>query len=67
MVLIYEAIHAALLPVRLYDLPNAIGAYVAHIGRRNEQKRPKQTACFQAQLQALALVAPPPHPPPQAA
>lgn len=53
MVLVYEAIHAALLPARLHDLPDIVGAFVEHIGHRNEKKRPKQTEIFRAQLQPL--------------
>jgi hypothetical protein len=46
MVLVYEAIHAALLPIALYDLPDALPVFLEHIGRRNEQTRPKQTELF---------------------
>ena len=53
MVLVYEAIHAALLPLRLHDLPDIVGVFVEHIGHRNEKKRPKQTEVFRAQLQPL--------------
>ncbi len=53
MVLVYQAIHAALLPVRLHELPNLIGTFVEHIGHRHETKRPKQTELFRAQLQPM--------------
>jgi hypothetical protein len=46
MVLVYQAIHAALLPVRLHDLPNLVGPFLDHIGHRNETKRPKQIELF---------------------
>lgn len=47
MVLVYEAIHAALLPIALPDLPYVIEAFLEHIGRKNEKrKRPKQTELF---------------------
>lgn len=46
MVLIYDAIHAALLPVALPDLPEVLDVFLGHIGRRNEKKRPKQTELF---------------------
>jgi hypothetical protein len=46
MVLVYEALHAALLPVALPDLPGVLDVFVEHIGRRNEKRRPKQIARF---------------------
>jgi len=46
MVLVYEAIEAALLPISLPDLPGVIDIFLEHIGRRNEKKRPKQTERF---------------------
>jgi len=49
MTLVYQAIHAALLPVRLYELPPFLGVFLEHIGRRNEKWRPKQTELFRAQ------------------
>ena len=52
MTLVYQTIHAALLPVRLHDVPKFIGAFLDHLGHRNERKRPKQTALFRAKLQA---------------
>jgi hypothetical protein len=51
MVLVYEAIHAALLPVALPDLPYALPAFLDHIGRRNEHTRPKQTELFLKEVQ----------------
>jgi hypothetical protein len=59
MVLVYQAIHAALLPLRLHDLPNVIDVFVEHIGHRNEKKRPKQTELFRAQLQPPPSVSEP--------
>jgi hypothetical protein len=69
MDLIYQAIHAALLPVRLHELPRFVDVFLEHIGRRNEKKRPKQTERFLGQLdptpsappsaQADAFVSPP--------
>jgi hypothetical protein len=56
MDLVYQAIHAALLPVRLHDLPKFIGLFVEHVGHRQEKKRPKQTEVFREQLQALPSV-----------
>jgi hypothetical protein len=46
MVLVYEAIHAALLPVALPDVPGVLEVFLEHIGRRNEKRRPKQTELF---------------------
>jgi hypothetical protein len=46
MVLVYQAIHAALLPLALPDIPQFLDVFVDHIGRRNERKRPKQTELF---------------------
>src|SRR5262245_29887265 len=40
--LLEQALRAALLPVRLRDLPVFIDVFLEHIGRRNEKKRPKQ-------------------------
>ncbi len=37
MVLVYEAIHAALLPIALPDLPYVLDAFLEHIGRKNEK------------------------------
>ena len=50
MTLVYQALHAALLPARLHELPPFLDVFLAHIGRRNEKRRPKQTEIFQAQL-----------------
>jgi len=51
MVLVYEAIHAALLPLALPDLPGVIDVFLEHIGRRNEKKRPKQTELLLKEVQ----------------
>jgi hypothetical protein len=51
MVLVYEAIHAALLPLALPDLPHVLHAFLEHIGRRNGKKRPKQTELFLREVQ----------------
>lgn len=51
MTLVYQAIHAALLPVRLHEVPRFIGEFLDHIGHRNEKRRPKQTEVFRANLQ----------------
>jgi hypothetical protein len=57
MDLVYQAIHAALLPVRLPDLPLFLDVFLEHIGRRNEKKRPKQTEFFFGQLSSLLSAA----------
>ena len=41
-VFVYQALRAALNPVALRDVPRAVAAYLEHISRRNEQKRPKK-------------------------
>ena len=46
MVLVYQAIHAALLPLAPPDLPQMLDAFLEHIGRRNEKTRPKQIELF---------------------
>jgi hypothetical protein len=46
MALVYQAIHAALLPLALPDIPHVLEVFVDPIGRRNERKRPKQTELF---------------------
>jgi len=51
MVLVYQAIHAALLPISLPDLPGLLDVFLEHIGRRNETKRPKQTELFLKEVQ----------------
>jgi hypothetical protein len=51
MTLVYQAFHAALLPVRLHEVPRFIGGFLDHIGHRNEKRRPKQTEHFRANLQ----------------
>ena len=53
MTLVYQTIHAALLPVRLHDVPNFLGVFLDHIAHRKEKKRPKQTELFRAQLRSL--------------
>jgi Transposase DDE domain len=42
MVFVYQALCAALNPIALRDVPRAVGAYLEHLSRRNEQTRPKQ-------------------------
>lgn len=42
MIFVYQALCAALNPIALRDVPRAVGAYLEHISRRNEQTRPKQ-------------------------
>ena len=54
MDLVYQAIRAALLPVRMRDLPRFLDVFLMHVGRRNEKKRPKQIERFVAQLQPSA-------------
>ena len=56
-VLAYQAIHSALLPVRLHELPRFVDVFLEHVGRRNEHKRQKQTEYFFKQCE------PSPHPP----
>jgi hypothetical protein len=46
MFLVYEALHAALLPLALPDLPDALPVFLEHLGRPNERTRPKQTELF---------------------
>lgn len=48
--LLYFAIHAAVLPVQLHDVPQFLDVFLAHIARRNEKKRPKHTETFLRQL-----------------
>ena len=72
MDLVYQAIHAALLPVRLYELPQFVDVFLEHVGRRNEKKRPKQTERFLRQLdptpsQAAPFASPPARASPQPA
>jgi hypothetical protein len=57
---VYQAIHAALLPVRLHDLPRFIDVFLEHVGRRNEKKRPKQTERFLGRLDSTPSAPPPP-------
>jgi hypothetical protein len=52
MTLVYQAIHAALLPIALHEVPHFLNIFLEHIGRRNEKTRPKQTELFLQQLQA---------------
>jgi hypothetical protein len=42
MVFTYQALRSALNPIGLRDVPRAVAAYLEHISRRNERKRPKQ-------------------------
>jgi hypothetical protein len=50
-VLVYEVLRAALLPIALPDLPDALPTFLEHIGRRNEKTRPKQTELFLVEVQ----------------
>ena len=64
MTLVYQSIHAALLPVRLHDLPVFIGVFLDHIGHRNEKRRPKQIELCRARLLPSPSARPPaPQPP----
>jgi hypothetical protein len=56
MTLVYQAIHAALLPITLHELPHVLDVFLEHIERRNEKTRPKQTELFLKQLQPLTSV-----------
>ena len=46
MTVVYEAIHAALLPIALPELPYILDAFLEHVGRRKEKNRPKHTELF---------------------
>jgi hypothetical protein len=48
--LVYEAIRAALGFVRLHEIPTILRAFLEHIGRANENTRPKQIELFQSEL-----------------
>lgn len=50
--LVYAAIHAALFPIRLRDLPEVISAFLEHLARENGKKRPKQISQFLDQIEA---------------
>ena len=52
MVLVYDALHAALLPIALPELPYVLDAFLKHIRRRNEKNRPKQTEIFWKEVQS---------------
>jgi hypothetical protein len=41
-VLTYQSLRAALNPIALRDVPRAVAAFLEHLSRGNEQKRPKQ-------------------------
>jgi hypothetical protein len=60
MDLVHQAIRAALLPVCLRQVPELIGTFLEHVGRRNEKKRPKQTERFIRELDSEPS-APSPH------
>lgn len=46
MVLVYQTLRAALLPVSPRDLPYVLGAYLQHLARPNQKSRPKQIELF---------------------
>jgi hypothetical protein len=51
---------AALLPVRLHELPHVMAAYLGHIAHRREKKRPTAIATFLKQATAMARAGPAP-------
>jgi hypothetical protein len=52
MSLVYAALHAALFPIRLRDVPEVMSAFLEHLARENGKKRPKQIAQFLEQIEA---------------
>lgn len=52
MTLLYEAIRAALVFVRLHEIPRALEAFLDHLDRPNEMSRPKQIELFQRRLRS---------------
>jgi hypothetical protein len=52
--LVHSVICAALHFVPLHEIGAALGRFLAHIGRSNEQTRPKQLERFQRELRLEA-------------
>jgi hypothetical protein len=52
MVLVYQTIRAALLPLSPRDLPRVLNAYLQHLARSNQKSRPKQIELFLQKLRS---------------
>jgi len=50
MVLVWQAVCAALIPIRLHQIPDALEGYLEHLNRSNKHSREKQIPVFVVQL-----------------
>jgi len=50
MVLVWQAVCAALIPIRLHQIPNALDGYLDHLERSNKHTRKRQIPAFVQQL-----------------
>ena len=53
MVFVWQAVCAALLPIRLSHIPTAIDGYLEHLARSNKHTRRRQIPTFVDQLDAI--------------
>ncbi len=51
MKLIWQSLCAALLPIRLRDIPTALDRYLQHLGRSSDGTRERRAAVFLRNLQ----------------
>jgi hypothetical protein len=50
MVLVWQAVCAALIPIRLHQIPDALDGYLEHLERSNKHSRERQISAFVEQL-----------------
>ena len=50
MVLVWQAVCAALIPIKLRQIPEALDLYLEHLGRSNKHSRGRQIPIFVEQL-----------------
>jgi hypothetical protein len=50
MVLVWQAVCASLIPIRLHQIPNALDGYLEHLERSNKHSRKKQIPAFVERL-----------------
>jgi hypothetical protein len=51
MVLVWQAVCAALIPIRLHQIPDALDGYLEHLERSNKHSRERQIPAFVKQLE----------------
>jgi len=54
LVLAWQSLCAALLPIRLDEIPQALERFVAHLGRSNDATRERRAAAFKRRFAGFA-------------